>query len=215
MSASQLEQDVMDQLRGDASIDASRIKVSADGNNVVLSGVVDSLHQKMRAREDASRLTGVHEVHDELVVNKSHNRVSDADLKATAQAGLDANGLVPKGALEVEVDDGWITVNGNVHHYYERQAAEHVVRRLTGVQGITDNITVSNDPSVDVSYAISSALDRDAMVDANAVKVTDVDGAVTLSGTVKTLAEKDQVERSASSAPGVVSVKNDLVVAAE
>lgn len=212
MSNAELEAIVREQLNGDASIDASRIKINADGTSVVLSGVVDTLHQKMRAAEDARRLTGVHDVHNDLIVSKSHERVSDADLKATAQAGLDANGLVPKDALTVSASDGWITLTGNVRHYHQRQAAEHVIRHLTGVQGVTDKVTVSKDPGVDVSRAISWGLSHSATVDADAVKVTDTDGAVTLTGTVKNVAEKEEAERAASSAPGVVSVKNELAV---
>ena len=87
-----------------------------------------------------------------------------------------------------------------------------MVRHLTGVQGVTDDITVSKDPSVDVSKAISGALSRSATVDAGAVKVTDTDGAVTLTGTVKNVAEKEEAERAASAAPGVISVKNELVI---
>ena len=152
-------------------------------------------------------------VRNDIIVDKSHARVPDADLKATAQAGMDANGLVPKGALTINVEDGWITLTGNVRHHYQRRAAEHVARRLTGVQGLTDNVTVSKDPSVDVSQAISAALGRDAAVDAKTIQVSDTGGAVTLSGTVKTFAEKHEAERSASAAPGVVAVTNNLVVA--
>jgi len=212
MSNTELEGTVHDQLAGDSHIDASRIKIHADGTSVSLSGVVDTLHQKLRAEEDTRRLTGVHHVSNDLIVNKSHDRVPDADLKATAQAGLDANGLVPKDVIRIGVSDGWITLTGNVRHYHQRQAAEHVVRHLTGVQGVTDDVTVSKDPAADVSKAISGALSRTATVDADSVKVTDEDGAVTLTGTVRNIAEKEEAERAASAAPGVISVKNNLAV---
>ena len=213
MSNTKLEANVRDQLLGDASIESSRIKIEAEASTVILSGLVDTLHQKLRAGEDASRLTGVNHVRNDIIIDKSHERVPDADLRATAQAGMDANGLVPKGALTINVADRWITLTGNVRHHYQRRAAEHVARRLTGVQGLTDNLTVSKDPSVDVSEAISAALSRDAAVNAKTVQVTDTGGAVTLSGTVKTFAEKQEAERSASASPGVVAVKNNLVVA--
>ena len=207
-----LETNVRDQLRGDASLDTSRIKIEAHDGKVVLTGVVDTLHQKLRAGEVAFRLTGVQTLRNDLIVDKSHKRVSDAELKATAQAGLDANGLVPKGAVTIDVNDGWITLGGNVHHYYERQAAERVIRHLTGAQGLTSNVTVSNDPAAEVSKAIRDSLTRSAALDAEKIAVTDTDGAVTLSGTVRTYVEKREAERSAASAPGVVSVKNDLVI---
>lgn len=214
MSNTALETNVRDQLSGDARVDASRIKIDADGGVVVLSGVVDSLHEKLRAAEDVMRLTGVRELRNDLVVNTSHVRVSDRDLRATAQAGLDANDLVPKDTLTVRVKDGWVTLSGNVRHYYQRQEAERVIRHLSGVQGFTSNVTVANDPTVDVSKAITAAFERNAVLDAQKVTVTDVGGVVTLSGTVKNLAEKEEAERAASAAPGVVSVTNHLVVAA-
>ena len=160
------------------------------------------------------RLTGVRELRNDLVVNTSHMRVPDRDLRATAQAGLDANDLVPKDTLTVRVKDGWVTLSGNVRHYYQRQEAERVIRHLSGVQGFTSNVTVANDPTVDVSKAITAAFERNAVLDAEQVTVTDVGGVVTLSGTVKNLAEKEEAERAASAAPGVVSVTNNLVVAA-
>ncbi len=214
MSDTALETNVRDQLSGDARVDASRIKIDADGGVVVLSGVVDSLHEKLRAAEDVMRLTGVRELRNDLVVNTSHMRVPDRDLRATAQAGLDANDLVPKDTLTVRVKDGWVTLSGNVRHYYQRQEAERVIRHLSGVQGFTSNVTVANDPTVDVSKAITAAFERNAVLDAEQVTVTDVGGVVTLSGTVKNLAEKEEAERAASAAPGVVSVTNNLVVAA-
>jgi osmotically-inducible protein OsmY len=214
VSDTALETNVRDQLSGDARVDASRIKIDADGGVVVLSGVVDSLHEKLRAAEDVMRLTGVRELRNDLVVNTSHMRLPDRDLRATAQAGLDANDLVPKDTLTVRVKDGWVTLSGNVPHYYQRQEAERVIRHLSGVQGLTSNVTVANDPTVDVSKAITAAFERNAVLDAEKVTVTDVGGVVTLSGTVKNLAEKEEAERAASAAPGVVSVTNNLVVAA-
>ena len=89
-----------------------------------------------------------------------------------------------------------------------------MIRHLSGVQGFTSNVTVANDPTVDVSKAITAAFERNAVLDAEQVTVTDVGGVVTLSGTVKNLAEKEEAERAASAAPGVVSVTNNLVVAA-
>ena len=127
MSDTALETNVRDQLSGDARVDASRIKIDADGGVVVLSGVVDSLHEKLRVAEDVMRLTGVRELRNDLVVNTSHMRVPDRDLRATAQAGLDANDLVPKDTLTVRVKDGWVTLSGNVPHYYQRQEAERVI----------------------------------------------------------------------------------------
>ena len=121
MSDTALETNVRDQLSGDRGSTPPAIKIDADGGVVVLSGVVDSLHEKLRAAEDVMRLTGVRGFRNDLVVNTSHMRVPDRDFRATAQAGLDANDLVPKDTLTVRVKDGWVTLSGNVRHYYQRQ----------------------------------------------------------------------------------------------
>ena len=79
--------------------------------------------------------------------------------------GLDANGLVPKDALTVSVTDGWVTLSGNVRHYYQRQEAERVIKHLSGIKGFTSDVTVSKDPTIDVSKAITSALERNALLE--------------------------------------------------
>jgi osmotically-inducible protein OsmY len=103
-------------------------------------------------------------------------------------------------------------MSGNVHHYYERQAAEHVIRHLRGLAGFTDDVTVSQDPGASVSEGITDSLVRTAAVDANNVKASDSGGNVTLSGTVRSYAEKQEAVRSAWLAPGVVSVDDQLVI---
>jgi osmotically-inducible protein OsmY len=212
MSNAQVTRDVLDELLWDDSIDASRITVTADDGHVVLGGTVNYFHEKWNAGEDARRINGVREVVNEIDVDTAQRTVLDDDLAKSARAALDANGLVPKGLVSVDVSDGWVAMSGNVHHYYERQAAEHVVRHLRGLAGFTDDVTVSNDPGVAVSDGISDSLVRNAAVDADKVKVSDSGGHVTLSGTVRSYAEKKEAVRSAWLAPGVISVDDQLVI---
>ncbi|HKA04710.1 MAG TPA: BON domain-containing protein [Acidimicrobiales bacterium] len=212
MSNAQVTRDVLDELLWDDAIDASRITVTANDGRVVLGGTVNYFHEKWNAGEDAQRVVGVRDVVNEIAVDTAARQVQDQDLARSAQAGLDANGLVPKGKIKIDVSDGFVSMTGNVHHYYERQAAEHVIRHLSGLAGFTDDVTVSQDPAEAVSEGISDSLVRNAAVDANSIKVADSGGNVTLSGTVRSYPEKQEAERSAWMAPGVVSVDNQLVI---
>jgi osmotically-inducible protein OsmY len=213
MSNAQITRDVLDELLWDDRIDASHVTVTADNGTIVLGGSVDYYHEKWNAGEDASRVTGVTNVLNEIVVDAAARKEHDDELVAAARAGLDANGLVPKGAISVTAEDGRIVMSGNVHHYYELQAAEHVIRHLRGLTDFTDLVTVSQDPSVAVSEGIADSLTRNAAVDADMIKVIDTDGNVTLSGSVRSYAEKQEAKRAALMAPGVVSVEDQLVVA--
>jgi osmotically-inducible protein OsmY len=212
MSNAQVTRDVLDELLWDDTIDASRITASADDGRVVLGGKVNFFHEKWHAGEDAWRITGVRDVVNDIEVDLSTRDMLDDDVASSARTALDANSLVPKGKVKIAVTDGWVAMSGNVHHYYERQAAEHVIRHLRGIGGFTDDVTVSNDPGVAVSDGISDSLVRNAAVDANSIKVSDSGGYVTLTGTVHSYAEKQEAVRSAWMAPGVVNVDDQMVI---
>jgi len=213
VSNAQITRDVLDELLWDTGVDASRITVITDNGTVILGGTVAHFHQKWNALEDARQVKGVCEVIDHIEIERAHN-VPDAVLETSARAGLDANGLVSPGAVKVTVSDGWVTMTGNVHHHYERQSAELVIRQLRGLRGFTDLVTVSADTVREVSSGIAHSLARNAAVDANTIKVTESGGVVTLEGTVRSYAEKREAQNSAWRSPGVVRVNDQLVVVA-
>jgi osmotically-inducible protein OsmY len=212
MSNAQITRDVLDELLWDDRLDASDVTVTADDGTVVLGGTVTYYHEKWNAGEDANRIVGVRTVVNDIAVDTVARDTKDHELVASARAGLDANGLVPKGTVSVTAEDGRIVMSGNVHHYYELQAAEHVIRHLRGMTDFTDLVTVSQDPGAAVSEGIADSLVRNAAVDADMIKVTDDRGNVTLSGTVRSYAEKEEARRAALVAPGVISVEDQLVV---
>jgi osmotically-inducible protein OsmY len=137
----------------------------------------------------------------------------DRDIGQTAVQSLEWDIEVPD-TVKIRVDQGWLTLDGEVRWQYEKSAAERAVRNLKGVRGVTNLITIKP-PTVtpfDVSKKIKDALRRAAEQDADRVIVSASDGNVMLSGTVKTFAEREDAERAAWSAPGVRNVDDRILV---
>jgi osmotically-inducible protein OsmY len=138
---------------------------------------------------------------------------TDADIAAAAVRALEWDAFVPVDKLDVTVSKGWVTLKGDVEWNYQKQDAERVVRRLTGVTGVTNLLTVK--PRIaasDLKQKIEKALLRNAETDAKQIMV-EVDGdAVILKGTVRSWAEREAAEREAWSAPGVTSVDNRIAI---
>lgn len=138
MNDSKIARDVLDELLWDGSIQSDRINATVTDGTVVLTGSVATFYEKWNAGEDAWRISGVRDVRNGIVVDPDFGRVLDEDLVESAERGLDANALVPEGAVQVSATDGWVTMSGNVRFHYQRQAAEYVVRHLAGLQGFTN-----------------------------------------------------------------------------
>ncbi len=216
MSNKELQQSVHDELEWDPSVDAAHIGVTANDGVVTLTGHVPSYAAKWSAESAAGRVFGVKVIADELDVRYAGDtRVTDDDIAKRVLQVLSWDVRVPSGMVKVKVENGWVTLSGEVHWYFERNAAESDVRGLHGVTGVINEINIK--PSVrasasDVREKITSALDRNAQVEADNISVTTDGGKVTLSGSVQSWQERDLAERTAWSAPGVTEVEDRLTV---
>jgi len=208
-----LEFDVKDELEWDPTIDDSRVVVKADDGRVTLTGTVPTYYDYTAAADDAWSVGGVRDVDNELLVGLIGGAVADADIMVACKAALDADRFVPSGSVTATATDGWVTLDGQVRRHYQRQAAEHAVRKVDGVLGVTDNVEISSEPiPSDVAERINKALERNAIIDDSLIDVSNTGHTIYLEGTVGSYAARWDAEEAAWAAPGVTDVVDRLVI---
>jgi osmotically-inducible protein OsmY len=214
MTDKDLKRHVQNALDWEPSLDASDIGVSTDEAVVTLRGNVASYAEKVNAERVALRVYGVKAVANDLSVHiPSGFERTDTEIAQAAVAALKWNTMIPNDCVTVTVNNGWLVLNGTLDWQYQKDAAARAVRDLTGVKGVTNSINVqSRVKTLDVREKIEEAFKRSAGIDARRVNVTTTDGKVILSGNVHSWAERQEAERAAWAAPGVMQVEDRLTI---
>ena len=209
-----LRQDVEDELTWHPDIDSDHIGISADNGIVTLKGYVPTYVQKHAAEAAVKRVAGVRGVVESLQVYLAgSNPTEDEELAKRAIDSLDWDALVPSQSVKVTVEGGWVSLSGEVSWQYEKNAAENAVRKLCGVVGIINNVTIKRQTEpTDIKQRIEKALKRSAELGSKSIQVVVAGGTVTLEGTVDSCAARDQAEGAVWAAPGVTEVRNNLRV---
>jgi osmotically-inducible protein OsmY len=212
----ELQEDVLKALEWEAGVDAAKIGVSVKSGVATLQGAVRSYFEKSTAERVTRHVYGIRAVaNDVAVALDGTDPRSDGQIAEAVANAIAWDSAVPLNAIKATVTDGWVTLNGQVEWQYQKSAAQVDAERMFGVKGVTNRITLKAKPHVsplDVKAKIQSAFRRSAEVDSAHVKVEAHDGKVTLSGTVKSLSERDEAERAAWSAPGVTTVDDRITV---
>jgi osmotically-inducible protein OsmY len=210
-----IQRDVLAELRNEPRLQPNEIGVIVKDGVVTLTGWVDSYTKRWAAEDAGHRVRGVKAVANDVEVRlPTSGERTDADIAAAAVRALEWDAFVPVDTLDVTVTKGWVTLRGEVEWQYQKEDAERVVRRLAGVKGVSNLISVRPRPTPqDLKKEIERALIRNAQFDAQRIHV-DVQGSkVTLKGTVRSWAEREEAERVAWAFPGVTSVENRIAIA--
>lgn len=212
---SEIERDVKDELQWDPDLDATDIAISVKTGVVSLTGYVRSYTDKYEAEAAAKRVAGVVGIANDLEVRvPSMDERPDPDIARDAVTAIKAQLPISWENIKVVVKNGWVTLEGSVEWQYQKNTAETAVRRIKGVRGVINSITLR--PRVkpdDIKRKIEDAFRRNAEVDANRIQVEGNGSEITLKGTVRSWIEREEAERVAWSAPGVTRVEDRIVVA--
>lgn len=210
-----LQRHVMDALDFEPSIDAAHIGVGVRQGVVTLAGHVDSFAEKFAAERAAGQVKGVRAVVEEIEVRlASDKKLGDDEIAARAARLLHWDVSVPDERIAVKVEHGIVTLSGEVDWQFQRAEAEYDVRKLSGVRGVVNAITVAPKPcTADVRRQIRAALERSAAVEPDRTGVAVSGGRVTLTGKVAARHDREAVERAAWSVPGVIEVENRIELA--
>ena len=215
MNDKQLQRAILDELEFDPSIETSTIGVAVEDGVVTLSGHVSSYVEKFAVENAARRVRGVHALASELEVRYPNDKkTADDEIAKRAVKILEWYDLVPRHTIQITVQRGWIVLSGEVMWQYQKQAAEHAVRRLSGIAGVVNHIVIK--PAVypsDIKKKIEDALVRHAEIEVRDISVTVRDGnKVSLEGKVDSWKERQAVENAAWSVAGVQSVDDRLTI---
>jgi osmotically-inducible protein OsmY len=210
----ELKADVIAELEWDSAINPTEIGVMVKNGVVTLSGHLETYSEKHAVERAVHRVAGVRGIALELDVKLSaaHKR-SDSEIAQAAASALLWNSNVPDERVQVEVEDGWVTLSGELDRYYQLASAEQCVNPLLGVCGLSNKITIKPHANPnDIRADITSALTRQAIREAKHIGIGISGGAVTLKGKVHSLAERDAAVGVAYTARGVSQVIDKLEV---
>lgn len=212
----QLRDDVLEELEWEPAVNSSEVGVEVKDGVVTLSGHLRSFAEKVAAERAVQRVAGVKGLAVELDVRLPNQETrNDTEIAHAAKNALEMDTFVPKGAIDIVVEDGRIKLHGLVTAEFQRRAAERAVRNLRGVKDVINNVTVR--PVVlthNVKSRIESALQRRAHAETKAITVSVEGDEITLTGTVPSWQERNAIVHAAWNAPGVARVVNHIAIRA-
>lgn len=210
----ELQKDVQDAIKWEPLLSAAEIGVIAKDGVITLTGVVDCYAKKIEAEEATKKVTGVKAVVEKIEIKfEGMGRKNDNEIASDALSALKWNWGVSNDKVKIKVEDGWVSMEGELHWNFQKESAQRSIKNIFGVKGVTNNITIKSETHDEVEKkGIERALKRNWSINDNNIQVQVSGKVVTLNGTVRSTYQRDEAERIAWNAPGVWLVTNALVV---
>jgi osmotically-inducible protein OsmY len=215
MSDLELRRTILDELEFQPQIDAAAIGVTIENGVVCLTGHVRTFAEKIAAERAVKRVKGVRAVAEEIEVRiPSEAEIADDIIASRCLDVIHWNASIPEDRIQVKVQQGWVTLEGEVDWQYQKDSTQSAVRKLAGVVGIYNLLIVQPKFSPDdTKKRIEQAMGRNAELDASHIRVTVEDRTVKLEGRVHLWCERKAAEHAAWAVPGVVHVENYILIA--
>jgi len=209
-----LQKDVQDAIKWEPLLNAAEIGVTAKDGIITLTGTVNSFMKKMEAEDAAKKVKGVKAVVENIDIKLSNNsKASDNEIANDVVNAFKWDIEIPGDDVKVKVEDGWVTLSGNIKWNYQREAAKKAVSKLCGVKGVIINIKIESETDDEINKKnIESALDRNWTINGIDIHVEIAGHKVILKGIVDSWYQKEEAGRIAWNAPGVWEVDNEILI---
>lgn len=213
-SNQELQTDVQNAIKWEPLLNAAEIGVTAKDGVVSLTGVVDSYAKKMEAENAAKKVIGVKALVEKIEVKFPTSWTkTNTEIANEVLTGLKNDWSIPNDKVTVKVEDGWVTLEGELPWNYQKESAKNAVDFLMGVKGVTNNIKIKSETHDAIEKKdVENAIGRSWSVDDSDINVSVSGTTVTLSGTVNSWYQKEEAGRIAWKTSGIWHVKNELVV---
>ena len=208
-----LQRDVQNAIKWEPLLTAAQIGVTAKDGIVTLTGVVDTYAKKTQAESAAKNVSGVKVVAENIEVNYGSSFVkNDTEIATEILNAWRWNWEVPEAEIKVKVEGGWVTLDGKVEWNYQKEAAKKAVINLTGVKGVSNNISIKTESHDAIEEGmIEKAIGR-SWIDDSEIEVKVTGHTVNLKGMVGSIYQREEAGRIAWNTPGIWMMHNDLVV---
>lgn len=211
---SQLQKDVQDAIRWEPLLKAAEIGVIVNDGIVTLTGTVDNYSKKLQAEKAAKSVAGVKAIAEDIEVKfaGSHKK-DDTEIAEEILFSLRSDLLVPDEKIQIKVENGWVTLEGDVYWNFQREAAKRAVDHVFGVRGVFNHLKIKSELNDTLEQQeIEAALNRSWAIDDSNIRVSVLGRTVKLTGTVGSIYQKEEASRIAWKTPGIWHVENELAV---